>query len=479
MSLRESKTGESEDISKHIFVTPTKMVRNVDDMLLWDKSEAYFEYLGFLYAINDSIKGMSNATGSANASEAVDNVMSILEAISHWIDEIPPVQQPQRFGNVSFREWYNKLKNEAIPLIQSIFPESLYRAVPEIMVYLVEGFGNVTRIDYGTGHELSFVMFLCSLFKIGYLKTEDKPALACKIFVRYMDLVRKLQITYRMEPAGSHGVWSLDDYQFVPFIWGSAQFIGNMKFEPTCFLKESIVNAHARENMFLSCIQYINQVKSGPFAEHSNQLWSISGVSGWSKINAGLMRMYKVEVLGKFPLVQHIYFGSLFTLREIEKGSTTRKTRLSGSGPATGSREGFPTISPIGGISSGSLSLYSVPPASEKSGEGKSNITAEERLLTRCNLKLGIWRESLEGLTEASIPRVLNCYQQATEYDKDWHQAWHAWAHMNFETVLFYKNNEEIDKTQTERAALEPEKNIDLNKHTVLAVQGYFKSIYL
>ena len=38
------------------------------------------------------------------------------------------------------------------------------------------------------------------------------------------------------------------------------------------------------------------QVKTGPFYEHSNTLWSISAVSDWTKVNSGLLKMYKAEV---------------------------------------------------------------------------------------------------------------------------------------------------------------------------------------
>lgn len=107
--------------------------------------------------------------------------------------------------------------------MQKCLPEDKCNYVTELGFYLSESFGNAVRIDYGTGHELSFVFFLCGLFKAGILQERDNVACALSLFNEYLLFVRRLQKTYRMEPAGSQGVWSLDDYQFIPFIWGSAQ----------------------------------------------------------------------------------------------------------------------------------------------------------------------------------------------------------------------------------------------------------------
>jgi len=63
-------------------------------------------------------------------------------------------------------------------------------------------------------------------------------------------------------------------------------------------------------------------VKKGPFFEHSPTLYDISAVPYWGKINKGMVKMYKVEVLGKFPVIQHFPIGKVFFMLD-EASSTT------------------------------------------------------------------------------------------------------------------------------------------------------------
>uniref|UniRef100_A0A8D1YGK8 Serine/threonine-protein phosphatase 2A activator n=2 Tax=Sus scrofa TaxID=9823 RepID=A0A8D1YGK8_PIG len=255
--------------------------------------------------------------GKWKRSQAIEKLVTLLNTLDRWIDETPPVDQPSRFGNKAYRTWYAKLDQEAENLVATVVPTHLAAAVPEVSVYLKESVGNSTRIDYGTGHEAAFAAFLCCLCKIGVLRVDDQIAIVFKVFNRYLEVMRKLQKTYRMEPAGSQGVWGLDDFQFLPFIWGSSQLIDHPHLEPRHFVDEKAVNENHEDYMFLECILFITEMKTGPFAEHSNQLWNISAVPSWSKVNQGLIRMYKAECLEKFPVIQHFKFGSLLPIHPV------------------------------------------------------------------------------------------------------------------------------------------------------------------
>ncbi len=124
--------------------------------------------------------------------QVTDKVVQMLKEFSKWIDMIPPVQQPQRFGNRAYRDWHKQLVERSESLVREIFPEALglreTQAAAELATYLQDSFGNATRIDYGTGHELAFVAFLCCLFKVRALGEQDYVAVVNYIFTEYLEV---------------------------------------------------------------------------------------------------------------------------------------------------------------------------------------------------------------------------------------------------------------------------------------------------
>jgi serine/threonine-protein phosphatase 2A activator len=68
--------------------------------------------------------------------------------------------------------------------MKEILPETLHKAIPELSEYLNKGFGNATRIDYGSGHELSFAAWLAGIALLGGFDSSDYQAIALRIFVR-------------------------------------------------------------------------------------------------------------------------------------------------------------------------------------------------------------------------------------------------------------------------------------------------------
>lgn len=268
------------------------------------------DFVGFLLALNEAVKG-KQLSDRCHESESVRKLVALLDTLWRWVDETPPAAHTMRYGNPAYRTWLHRMEGAAPQLVAGVLPDELQGAAVELSGYLADSFGNATRIDYGTGHETTFCALLYCLAKLGVVEREDTQALVTRVFARYLQLMRKIQTTYWLEPAGSHGVWGLDDYQFLPFVWGSAQLVDHPFIKPTSIHAHEVLEGYAGEYLYLACVQFVKQVKKGPLQETSPMLCDIAGIPLWSKVNSGMIKMYQAEVLSKLPIMQHFLFGSL------------------------------------------------------------------------------------------------------------------------------------------------------------------------
>ena len=118
-----------------------------------------------------------------NSEQRVTPLYQYLEKLIQWVRDTPPIEQPMRFGNKAFRTWLDKVLASSGEEVSKLSNDPDFaNAVPEIKVYLEESFGSYERLDYGTGHELNFVVFLFCLFKLGVFVQEDLKASVNKVF---------------------------------------------------------------------------------------------------------------------------------------------------------------------------------------------------------------------------------------------------------------------------------------------------------
>ena len=317
------------------FMRAEKRIADSSELHAFWRSRAYAELLGFIASLTDSVKGTS-LSESVHCSDAINALVAMLSELENLIEHAPPHSQQQRFGNTAYRDWFALARSNAARMLSekvlSLSPNANTKgfvegATEEISPYLLDGFGNATRIDYGTGHETHFACFLLCLTKLGVLNESDFPAVVNRVFRQYLRLVRRLQVTYWLEPAGSHGVWGLDDHQFLPFIFGASQLIGSTVLRPKSALSSEMIEYYASEYLFFGCVLFASQIKKGPLQETSPVLCDICRLSSWQRVCSNLYTMYKGEVLGKFPIMQHFLFGSLLTMDAASEGGASSKTQ--------------------------------------------------------------------------------------------------------------------------------------------------------
>lgn len=183
-----------DSFKKHGFITPVKRINEGHDVSAFFTSHAYADIGTFIMQLNIAMCPRKSSNGTSPQTwpldsdiplpESVQKLQNLMKRINSIIEEAPPDPGPRRFGNVSFRKWFEILESRVKALLEEHLPRAVLdfqcqdevSVLDELTPYLMGGFGSAQRLDYGTGHELSFLAFLACIWKLGGFTDESLSA---------------------------------------------------------------------------------------------------------------------------------------------------------------------------------------------------------------------------------------------------------------------------------------------------------------
>jgi hypothetical protein len=105
-----------------------KHIRTDGDVQLFKTTTGYKYYMTFLSRLCEAVQGQplpvaedTRATSSTTP-DPIERTLNMLDEMNSWIDDIPPLDTPQRFGNLAFRTWGQRLAQVCLPRHSSSFP---------------------------------------------------------------------------------------------------------------------------------------------------------------------------------------------------------------------------------------------------------------------------------------------------------------------------------------------------------------------
>lgn len=173
-------------------LAPCKRINDGDDLSFFLASTAYRDIKIWLLQLNRALFPTKDDDGNISIctidsppsySPVVTNLKALVNDFENLLSQAPPDTGPRRFGNVAFREWYRLAEEQTDALLEKHIGSSLKEhtndpaVLAELKAYLLGGFGSASRLDYGTGHELSFLAFLACLSKINAFAPGEERAI--------------------------------------------------------------------------------------------------------------------------------------------------------------------------------------------------------------------------------------------------------------------------------------------------------------
>jgi len=173
-------------------LAPCKRINDGDDLNFFLASTAYRDIKIWLLQLNRALFPTKDEHGNISIctldsppsySPIISSLNALVKDFENLLAQAPPDTGPRRFGNVAFREWYRLAEEHADILLEKHIGLSLGQyandpaVLAELKAYLLGGFGSASRLDYGTGHELSFLAFLACLSKINAFAPGEERAI--------------------------------------------------------------------------------------------------------------------------------------------------------------------------------------------------------------------------------------------------------------------------------------------------------------